>query len=76
MHFQLVSGDDLALILECSTVTRRISERLDVNRRPKLTPCRRPKLTPCSMAADAPTQLVGIAQSGRPRIGRAMIAVR
>ena len=29
MHFQLVSGDDLALILECSTVTRRISERLD-----------------------------------------------
>ena len=47
-----------------------------VNRRPKLTPCRRPKLTPCSMAADAPTQLVGIAQSGRPRIGRAMIAVR
>lgn len=29
MHFQLVSGDDLALILECSTVTRRVSERFD-----------------------------------------------
>ncbi|AVO43900.1 hypothetical protein [Phreatobacter cathodiphilus] len=29
MHFQLVPGDDLALILECSTVTRRVSERLD-----------------------------------------------
>jgi hypothetical protein len=29
MHFQLVSGDDIALILECSTVTQRVSERLD-----------------------------------------------
>lgn len=29
MHFQLVSGDDLAVILECSTVTRRVSERID-----------------------------------------------
>lgn len=29
MHFQLVSGDDLALILESSTVTRRVSERID-----------------------------------------------
>ncbi len=29
MQFQLVSGDDLALILECSTVTRRVSERID-----------------------------------------------
>lgn len=29
MHFQLVSGDDLALILECSTVTRRVSDRID-----------------------------------------------
>ncbi len=29
MHFQLVSGDDLALIIESSTITRRVSERID-----------------------------------------------
>jgi hypothetical protein len=29
LNFQLVSGDDLALILQTSTVTRRVSEALD-----------------------------------------------
>lgn len=29
MHFQLVSISDLALIIESSTITRRVSERID-----------------------------------------------
>lgn len=29
MHFETVSGDDLALIIESSTVTRRLSGKLD-----------------------------------------------
>ena len=29
MHFKLISGDDLAVIIESSTVTRRVSERID-----------------------------------------------